>query len=595
MNQKHRVAHINEFAQTNPLSIQVEDVELVGVLSGETVSVFEGRCPHQGTLLAEGSVDSTADGAVLTCRSHGWQFDCLSGARRGGKRSGLKQFTTLVENEAVYVDLDEIRTWKQETSAHVKAGPVATRTIDDLPGPKGWPVVGNAFQINPKQFHIYLENWEKIYGSVYRIQLGPRQIVVTSDPELTNEVLRNRPQTYRRARNLEARIRELGINGVFSAEGEDWRRQRLLVMQALDTKHLHKFFPAMVTVTERLQTLWRQAASEEQSIEVQKDLLCYTVDITTNLAFGYDMNTLEQESDELQQNIGRIFAMLAQRLFSPFPYWHYVKMPADHALDKSINVVRGVIGEFIETTRAKMCENPVIAEQPNNLLEAMLAAQDEEDRQFSNDEIYGNVFTMLLAGEDTTANTIAWMLYYMSKYPDVQQKMQEEADRVLGDATILTDEAKVRELPYIDAVAHETMRFKPVAAVLSVECNEDVVLGDLALPKGSVITTLPRSGAMRPDSFEQPDDFQPDRWLDVSRQVAAQQRKSFIPFGSGPRLCPGRSLALYEIRMAMAMLCRNFDVLPAKESGRHGLDNVQERFSFTMMPTDLFVKFRVRA
>ena len=92
----------------------------------------------------------------------GWQFDCLSGARRGaGRRFELKQFTTLVEDEAVYVDLDEIRTWQQGTSAPDETQPIATRTIDDLPGPKGWPVVGNVFQIDTKQFHIYLENWEK--------------------------------------------------------------------------------------------------------------------------------------------------------------------------------------------------------------------------------------------------------------------------------------------------------------------------------------------------------------------------------------------------------------------------------------------------
>ena len=85
------------------------------------------------------------------------------------------------------------------------------------------------------------------------------------------------------------------FTGVFSAEGEDWKRQRRLTAHALDAQHLRQFFPTLIKVTERLKNRWNAAADKQSAVDVQQDLMRYTVDVTTNLAFGYDTNTLEKE------------------------------------------------------------------------------------------------------------------------------------------------------------------------------------------------------------------------------------------------------------------------------------------------------------
>lgn len=585
MKDKCSVAHMRDFTTANPLSIQVNEIDLVGVLTEDTVSVFEGRCPHEGTLLAEGSLEN----GVLTCRAHGWQFDCLSGKRKGFPQTCLKQFTVAIENETINIDAAEVRAWKLQAPASMPSKQQTIRTLEDLPGPKGWPLVGNALQLDIKQLHVSLEKWHELYGPLYTIKIGPRPTLVIAEPELATEVLRNRPQLYRRLDTMETVIRELGIDGVFTAEGENWRRQRLLVMQALDTKHLRQFFPTLVKVTQRLKSHLAHAAQKREVVEVQKDLMRYTVDVTTNLAFGYDMNTLEQEEDPIQHHLEKIFPMLSKRIFAPFPYWRYLKLPADYVLDNALQEVRKCVEEFMTNTRANIANNPDLAEHPTNLLEAMLVAQDEEEQQFSNDEIYGNVFTMLLAGEDTTANTIAWMIYFMLDHPDVQSKMQEEADTILNGEELIVDFEQVRKFHYIDAVAHEAMRLKPVAPLLFFEANEDVDIGDLHVPKHTSIYLLNRPGVLQEQIFPQPTAFLPERWLSANREDASYRRKSFVPFGSGPRLCPGRSLALHEIRCAMAMLCRNFHVSKSDRPNQ-----VSERFAFTMMPTDLFVQFSPR-
>ncbi|HEU0200426.1 MAG TPA: cytochrome P450, partial [Burkholderiaceae bacterium] len=227
--------------------------------------------------------------------------------------------------------------------------------------------------------------------------------------------------------------------------------------------------------------------------------------------------------------------------------------------------------------------------QARNFLEALLLAQAGSDAPLTDAEVLGNVFTMLMAGEDTTANTMAWMLHFMAQHPDVQARMQAEADAVLGTAAVLDDIAGAERLAYIEAAAHETMRLKPVAPLLFLEPKEDVQLDGLHVPRGTFLMLLTRPSGLRASGTVGDDAFRPERWLGGAG-AADLHHAGFVPFGSGPRLCPGRSLALLEIKTAMSMVCRNFNVAaPARARP------VGELFAFTMMPTNLRVIYSRRA
>jgi cytochrome P450 len=195
---------------------------------------------------------------------------------------------------------------------------------------------------------------------------------------------------------------------------------------------------------------------------------------------------------------------------------------------------------------------------------------------------------MLLAGEDTTANTVAWMMHFMCEHPDVQLKMQREADTVLGQADTLREMADADQLTYVDAVTQETMRLKPVTPVLFLETNEEVDPGGIRLPKATAIMLLTRYSNLQESRFAAAHEFQPERWLS-DQSTSSHHHNGFVPFGSGPRLCPGRSLALYEIKTAVAMICRNFHLTKAASARPVG-----ENFAFTLMPTNLLVDFRSR-
>ena len=464
------------------------------------------------------------------------------------------------------------------------------QTVSDLPGPKGLPLVGNLLQLDLDRMHRVLEGWCNEFGPMFTFKLGPRPVVVFSEPEVIQEILKQRPQPYRRLDTIESVFREIGIHGVFSAEGEDWQRQRKLTARALDTAHLRAFFPVLRKVTERLRGRWERAADSGADIEVQDDLMRYTVDVTTNLAFGYDMNTLEREGEVIQEHLERIFPMINRRINAPVPYWHFLRLPSDRALETSLRAIHEIIAGFVTDTRAKLARQPELVEHPTNFLEAMLAARDDDGAAFTDTEIFANVITMFLAGEDTTANSLAWMIDFLTDLPEVQARIQAEADAHI-DASGLTENAQgLDALEYGEAVAHETMRLKSVAPLFFLEPNEDVELKGVPIPRGTALMLVTMHACQQDAHFSNAAQFKPERWLQTAPPTGCPHNaKAFVPFGAGPRFCPGRSLAMLEIKAVTAMMARCFTL--AKAPGR---GPVRETFAFTMMPENLFVNFKRR-
>ena len=135
-----------------------------------------------------------------------------------------------------------------------------TQTLADLPRRPGCPLVGNFFQLELSRMHQVLAGWSDEFGPMFTFRLGRRPVVVVADPELIQEILKQRPHRYRRLSKVEEVFREMGVHGVFSAEGDDWKRQRKLAAQALDSAHLRAFFPILRRVTERLRRRWERAA-----------------------------------------------------------------------------------------------------------------------------------------------------------------------------------------------------------------------------------------------------------------------------------------------------------------------------------------------
>jgi cytochrome P450 len=454
--------------------------------------------------------------------------------------------------------------------------------------------VGNALQFRPSQFHQQVERWCHEYGPYFKIHLGPRPMLVVGDHEVVATLLRDRPDGFRRTSRLEAIGRELGLKpGLFGAEGDMWRRQRRMVMASFDPTHVRRYFPSLARVAARLVARWQTSAQSNRAIDLQADLMRYTVDTIAGLAFGAEVNTLQSDDVVIQRHLDKIFPALLRRLLAPVPYWRWVSLPADRALARSIEAVDVAVQGFIAQARERLRTDASRRTQPHDLLEAMLAAADEPDSGIDDNQVAGNVLTMLLAGEDTTANTIAWMIDLLWRHPAELQRASEEVRRVCGDARELTLE-QMAQLDFVEACAHETMRLKPVAPQLGAQTLRETLVGDVLVPRDTAVLCLLRRDSVAERHVPRANAFEPARWLadGAPSTTATSPKRVSMPFGAGPRMCPGRYLALLEMKMAMATLLGRFDI--ASVDTPDGLP-ARERLSFTMSPVGLRMRLRDRA
>ena len=474
------------------------------------------------------------------------------------------------------------------------ARPGALRSIKDLPSPSGLPLLGNLLQVKPTRFHLQLEQWCRELGPYFQLRLGRIRILVVADHAVVATVLRDRPDGFRRSIRLEQIGTEMGLlPGVFGANGDTWRAQRRMVMAGFDPAHVRGYFPAMLRVAGRLHGRWQQAAAQRTEIDLQADLMRFTVDAIAGLAFGADVNTLQSDEDVIQRHLDKIFPALARRLLAPIPLWRVWRSAADRALDRSVVEVKGAVDGFIAQARAQMGADPSLREQPKNLLQAMVVAAEQPGSGITDAQVAGNVLTMLLAGEDTTANTVAWMIHLLWRNPAALARATAEVRQFAGDPATLTID-QLAQLDFVEACAHETMRLKPVAPVLPLQALRESTVGDVQVPKGTVVISLLRRDSVSDLHLPNAAAFEPERWLSEGgpAQQASSAKRISMPFGAGPRICPGRYLALLEMKMAMAVLLGRFDI-EAVDTPDGG--EAQEHLAFTMTPVGLRMRLRQRS
>ena len=463
------------------------------------------------------------------------------------------------------------------------------RRVIDLPGPWAWPIFGNLLQMKSTRAHHDVEAWSRRHGPMFRIMFGREPILVVARHELVNAILRDRPEGFQRPSVTKRIAEEMGgIPGVFLAEGAVWRNQRRMVMAGFAPHAIKAYFPSLVKVALRLRERWIKAAQAGRAIELDDELKRYTVDIIAGLAFGTDVNTIDGGEDVIQRQMDVILPAVARRSIAPFPYWRYVKLPQDRKLDRSMAFMKDQISNLILQARARMEADPARREKPHNLLEAMIAAADESDSGVDDDAVRGNVSTMLLAGEDTTANTIAWVLHLLTRHPASLARVREEVARIAPDPAAFSAE-QMDGLDYLDACIQEAMRLKPVAPFLPLEALRDTTVGDVLLPKGGFVWCVLRHDSVAEEYYPNALGFEPERWLREGEDAA--DKRIPLPFGAGARTCPGRYLALLEIKIAVAMTLASFDIDVETPDGKEA----RELMGFVMSPVDLRMRLRQRS
>lgn len=435
------------------------------------------------------------------------------------------------------------------------------------------------------RFHEYLKEQYLAHGDVFRLSLGKKTAVVLGEPEMVRSILKRRPAEFRRISAMQDVFGELGIDGVFSAEGEEWRAQRRMMNQAFKTSQLTFYYPVIQEITKRLLSVLADICTTQSRIDFQALMQRFTIDVTTKLAFGYDVNSLGNSQSELQEKLSVVFPMISYRVKAPVPYWRYVKLSKDKALDNALEYIQVQAREFIAQAESNVADKG----DPSNILEAMILARDEEGISFSEDQLYANIVTLLLAGEDTAANTLSWIIHYLTENPHYQEKLYEEILEITPKVD-LTDPKSLDEFPLLAAVIQEAMRLMPVAPFLYVENINQEMISDYKIPPGTMIVLLLAQAAHNDTRFNDHEAFKPERWLEIDEETKKQQVKDLMFFGGGPRLCPGMQLSLIEMKYALIAMIQTYQFSKEEEEE----EETEANFAFTVMPKNLNVNVSQR-
>lgn len=392
-----------------------------------------------------------------------------------------------------------------------------------------------------------LKVWRE-HGDLVKVSIGGQSLLLVAHPEHVQHINVTCKEKYDKGESYDGLRERLLGNGIVTAVGDDWRRQRRLMAPFFTPRAVEKFFPIFVSDTERLISRWSaKYAGTGQPVEMLEEMMDVTAAVILHAVFSTETgDTLERVKGFIELMVTH----LARSQMNPVRLPHWLPTPANLRYRRAYEEVTAYIRELIERRR----QIPE-AEWPKDLLtDLMVTADAETGTTLAEQLLIDNGLTMFAAGHETTARTLSFLWYALSKNPEVEQRMHDEVDAVLGDETPTLEHLK--RMPYTLRVVREVLRLYPAAPVYGRDAMADDVIDGVLIPKGTKCLPFAYATHRHPDFWEDPERFDPDRWL--PEREAERPQGAFHAFATGPRICLGAHFSLLESHAIAAMIARRF-------------------------------------
>jgi cytochrome P450 len=393
---------------------------------------------------------------------------------------------------------------------------------------------------NPPEYFVQMS---RQYGGI--VTLSPRRIFLVTGPDCVKHVLQDRHTNYIKgpAYNL---LKPLMGNGLFSSDGEEWRRQRHRVQPAFHRQHNPRMAEIIGDATGRMLGRWEAISSRGQAINVRSEIMLLTLEILLWRMFSGDLIGHEQELRDAFFDCSQHMDLLSA--LGPVRVAAWFRIARRLRFRRAIRTLERFIFRVVEQRRRNHTDN-------GDLVSLLLWARDEQTGEAMSDvQIRDELMTMLQAGNDTVSDAITWTWYLMAKHPEVRQRVELEVDSTLGGR--LPQLADLPALDYTTRVIFESLRIYPPGWAFGRSPVEDDVIGGYHVPAKSMVVISPYATHRLPDIWSNPDSFDPDRFLPERSQ--GRPRFAYFPFSAGPRQCIGASLATLEAQMIISMAAQRF-------------------------------------
>uniref|UniRef100_A0A8C3P5L5 unspecific monooxygenase n=1 Tax=Chrysemys picta bellii TaxID=8478 RepID=A0A8C3P5L5_CHRPI len=415
------------------------------------------------------------------------------------------------------------------------------------PGPIAFPIIGNTLQLNTKNLPQHIDE----YGSIFTIYLGSERVVVLYGYEIMKEAL-------------------IGLGEEFSGRGRlDWQKgngERWKKLRRFALTNLRNFGMGKKSIEDRIQEetrflVERLRNTHGRPFDPTLFLTHAVSNVICSIVFGdrFDYEDKKFQTSFHFQFTATVFFFHPLQLYNFFPtLMDYLPGP-HHRLFKNALEFRRFVLERVNMHKESLDRNC-----PRDFIDAFLIKMEEERKNGQSDFTVGSLVRstveLFVAGTGTTSVTMKFGLLILLKYPEIEEKVHKEIDRVIGRSRspCMTDRS---QMPYTDAVIHEIQRYINLVPLgLPHAVTRDVHLKQYLIPKGTTIFPALKSVLYDSREFPNPEQFNPGHFLD--KNGAFKKSDYFMPFSAGKRICVGEGLARMELFLLFTMILQNFNLKP---------------------------------
>jgi cytochrome P450 len=445
--------------------------------------------------------------------------------------------------------------------------------IHDIPVLSGATRLGHVRELRDDRFALF-ERLNREHPDLAQLLALNGSFVFVNSPALLHEVLVEKAKHFAKSRLMRGALRPIGGNGLFTSEGDLWRRQRKLMAPLFTASHVTRYADVAA------------ACAEDAAASLAPGEVVDVARVTTHVAMRvagktlFDLDTFD-EADELgaalttllgwaNEATGSVVFTAQVLLVSAFydalerfapriaaraePYRDAANEPvhwpgeSTRRLEQAVRVVDRCVDRMIAERRAAGLAR-------RDLLSLLLSARDEDGRAMTDKEVRDEILTLFIAGHETTASGLAWALYLLARHPEAYARARAEAEALQGRTATAAD---LPRLGFCLQVFKEAMRIYPPIYVMARRCIADVRVGGYDLPRGTALIISPWALHRRPEIWPDPERFDPSRFEPAAEQ--AREKLAYLPFGAGPRVCIGNHFSLMEGPLVLATLLARADL-----------------------------------
>lgn len=430
------------------------------------------------------------------------------------------------------------------------------------------PLTGHMVQMMRNRYK-FLQNAMLNQGDFVHFKYLRASTYLVLHPEGIKHVLQSKNLKYSKMVRGSQFLARIGGRGLLTSEGEFWQKSRRVIQPFFIKKQYGRYVELMQECAENLGKRWQEFGDKE--FDLSPEMTKFTLNVLGRSIFNEDFDSY---TDVVFEELRNLLNITEDRIIHLIPRMGKSKRIQDEEFNRSLKRLEDLVDELILKAKETSLKEP-----DKNFIHALL----ESDADFSDKDLRDHIISLMIAGHETTATALCWLMILLEKHPEVKGKVLTEVKEkiITPDLTL----EMIQGLEYSTMVANETLRLYPPFWVMGrVAVEDDELLGH-KIKKGDRIQINPYFTHHNPRYWERPEEFIPERFS--PENLSKINEFCFLPFGKGPRTCIGNHFAMFEILVALAVLYNKLEVSIVNAG------EIKPDFRITLRP-DREVRTRVR-